>query len=56
MKKLLLHPILILIIGFILNAIAWTTSIGDPFNTICLLLGLGLFFLGITLSIIKIKG
>ncbi len=54
MKKLL-HPIVLLIIGFVLNAFAWSTSIGHPFNTICLLLGLGLFFLGIILSVIKIR-
>lgn len=55
MKKLF-HPIVLLIIGFVLNGIAWSTNTGHPFNTICLLLGLGLFFLGIILSIIRIRG
>ncbi|WP_433834692.1 hypothetical protein [Flavobacterium anhuiense] len=56
MKKILLHPIVILIAGFVLNGIAWSVNIGHPFNTICLVFGLGLFFLGIILSIIKIRG
>ncbi|HEY1193640.1 hypothetical protein [Flavobacterium sp.] len=54
MKKLL-HPIVMLIIGFVLNGIAWSANIDHPFNTICLLLGLALFFLGAILSIIKIR-
>ena len=54
MKKIL-HPVVILIVGFVLNGIAWSSIIHHPFNTICLVLGLGLFFLGIILSIIKIR-
>ncbi len=49
-------PIFMMIGGFVLNGIAWSTNVGHPFNTICLLLGLGLLFLGIILSIIKIRG
>ena len=36
-----------IILGFLLNAFAWTTELGHPTSTICLLLGLGLFFTGI---------
>ena len=46
--------ILMIISGWILNAFAWTTKIGHPLSTICLLLGLGLFFGGIIFMIIII--
>lgn len=55
MKKVL-HPAILFIVGFILNGIAWTVKVGPILSSICLLLGLGLIFLSIILSIIKIRG
>jgi len=54
--KRLLHPVILFVVGFVLNGIAWTLKIGPTFSSICLLLGLGLIFLAIILSIIKIRG
>ena len=47
--------IMIIIIGWILDAFAFTTKIGHPISTIALLLGLGLFFGGLIYLIITIK-
>ena len=47
--------ILTIIIGWILNAFAFTTKMGHPTSTIALLVGLGLFFSGLTYLIITIK-
>lgn len=38
--------ILIIIIGFVLNGLAWTLSMGSTLNTLALLLGLGFMFSG----------
>ena len=46
---------MIIIIGWILDAFAFTTKIGHPISTIALLLGLGLFFGGLIYLIITIK-
>lgn len=47
--------ILSMILGFVLNGIAWTIAIGPTFNTLALLLGLGLMFGGFIWFIINIK-
>ncbi|PVD51410.1 hypothetical protein DC498_14825 [Terrimonas sp.] len=46
-----------MLLGWLLNAFAWTTTMGHPVNTISLLLG-GILFLGglIFLIITLIKG
>ncbi|WP_167443842.1 hypothetical protein [Flavobacterium cutihirudinis] len=53
--KILLHPGVLFIVGFVLNGIAWTVKLGPVFSTICLLLGLGLIFSSIILFIIKVR-
>ncbi len=45
--------ILIMIIGFVLNGLAWTISMGPTLNTLSLLLGLGSNVWRIYLSNIK---
>lgn len=40
-----------MIIGFVLNGMAWSTIISHPYNSICLVLGLVLSFLGFILFI-----
>ena len=47
--------ILIMIIGFVLNGLAWTISMGPTFNTLALLLGLGSMFGGFIYLILSIK-
>lgn len=42
------------ILGFTLVGFAWSTTIAHPLSTICLLLGLGLFFGGILLLLITL--
>jgi len=54
-KSKILLAIGVIIIGWFLNAFAWTTTAGHPLSTIFLLLGLvlfigGLIFLILTLS------
>jgi hypothetical protein len=44
-----------IIIGFLLNGLAFTTKIGHPISTICLLIGLGMFFFGIIFLIINLN-
>lgn len=41
-----------MIIGFVLIGFAWSINIGVPFNSICLILGLGLSFLGLLVFVI----
>lgn len=43
-----------MIIGFALNGVAWSTDIGHPYNTICFLLGLGLNLFGLILFILSL--
>lgn len=43
-----------IIIGWFLNAFAWTTTIGHPISTICLMLGIGLFFSGLVLLLFSL--
>jgi dipeptide/tripeptide permease len=44
-----------IICGCLLNAFAWTTKLGHPISTICLLLGLGLFFSGLIFLIVTLS-
>ena len=44
-----------IILGGLLNAFAWTTKLGHPISTISLLLGLGLFFIGLILLIVTLS-
>lgn len=54
-NKNLLISILMMMIGFVLNGLAWSTIIGGhPYNTICFLLGLGLSFFGLILFILSL--
>lgn len=41
-----------MIIGFVLIGFAWSIYIGVPFNSICLILGLGLSFFGFLVFVI----
>jgi hypothetical protein len=43
-KTKILSSLWTIILGWLSNAFAWTTKLGYPTSTICLLLGLGLFF------------
>lgn len=43
-----------IILGWVLNAFAWTTKMGHPTSTVSLLLGLGLFFSGIVVLILAL--
>jgi len=43
-----------IILGWLINAFAWTTTIGHPVSTICLLLGLALFFAGLIFLILTL--
>jgi len=53
-NKILFVSILIMVIGFILNGLAWSTIIGGhPNSTICLVLGLILLFLGLLFFILS---
>jgi hypothetical protein len=47
--------ILIMIIGFVLNGLAWTIPMGPTLNTLALLLGLGSMFGGFIYLILSIK-
>lgn len=51
-KKLI--GLILLVLGFVLDGFAWSTKLGHPLNTICLLLGLGLIIGGFAL-LLKIK-
>jgi len=51
----ILLSISIIIIGWILNAFAWTTTVGHPISTVALFLGIGLFVGGIVSLIVTIK-
>ena len=53
-KNKILLSIGAIILGWIFNAFAWTTNLGHPISTICLLLGLGLFICGIIFLILII--
>ena len=53
-NKILLS-ILIMIIGFVLNGLAWTIPMGPTLNTLSLLLGLGSMFGGFIYLILSIK-
>jgi hypothetical protein len=50
-RNKLFLSILIIILSWFLNAFAWTTKLGHPISTICLVFGLGLFFIGLILLI-----
>jgi hypothetical protein len=53
-NKLLFVSIIMMIIGLILNGLAWSSIIGGhPNSTICLVLGLGLFCLGLLFFILS---
>lgn len=54
MNKRILGFILI-IVGFGLDTFAWSTKIGHPISTICLLLGIGLIIGGIIMTLMKPK-
>jgi hypothetical protein len=47
--------ILIMVIGFVLNGLAWTVAMGPTLNTLALLLGLGFMFGGFIYLILSIK-
>jgi hypothetical protein len=47
--------ILIMVVGFILNGLAWTVSMGPTLNTLALLFGLGFMFGGFIYLILSIK-
>ncbi len=47
--------ILIMIIGFVLNGLAWTVPMGPTLNTLTLLFGLGFMFGGFIYLIVSIK-
>ncbi len=54
-NKNLLKAILMMIIGFIFNGLAWSTIIGGhPYNTISFLLGMGLIFSGLIIFILSL--
>ncbi|PKB16796.1 hypothetical protein CLU82_1945 [Flavobacterium sp. 5] len=50
-NNIILLSIFLGVIGFIFNAIAWSTIIKHPYNSMCLILGLGLSFLAFVLLI-----
>jgi hypothetical protein len=52
-QKIILSIVLI-ILGWLLTGWGFTTTIGHPISTICLLAGLGLFFVGL-IYLITIK-
>ena len=54
MNKRILGFILI-IVGFALDIFTWSTKIGHPISTFCLLLGIGLIIGGIILTLMKPK-
>jgi hypothetical protein len=53
-KTKILISIGMIILGWLLNAIAWTTTNGPTISSICLLLGLGLFIGGLIFLIINL--
>jgi hypothetical protein len=53
-KSNILISIFMTILGFALDGFAWSTTIVHPLSTICLLLGLGLFFGGILLLLLTL--
>lgn len=54
-NKNLLIAILMMIMGFVFNGLAWSTIIGGhPDNTICFLLGLGLSLFGLIFFILNL--
>jgi len=46
-KNKILISALALILGWLLSACAWTIKLVQPMNTICFIIGLGLFFIGL---------
>jgi len=52
MKGKIFLSVAAIILGWLLDGFAWTTKLGHPTSTICLLLGLGLFFGGLILLIV----
>jgi hypothetical protein len=53
-KNTVLVSIALIIIGWLLNAFAWTTKMGHPISTICLFLGLGFIFVGLIFFILSL--
>lgn len=53
-KTKILISIGMIILGWVLNAIAWTTTNGPIISSSCLLLGLGLFIGGLILLIVNL--
>jgi hypothetical protein len=53
-KYKVLLAILSIILGWFLNVFAWTTKIGHSLSSICLILGICLFFIGTIFLIIII--
>jgi len=53
-NKKIVISICLMVLGWFLNAFAWTTNYGHPTNTIFLLLGLGFFFIGLIFLIITL--
>jgi hypothetical protein len=49
--KRILFSVVAMIFGYFLNAFGWTTKLRHPISTICLLLGLALFFGGLVIVI-----
>ena len=57
MKKYLKATISVvaIILGWFLTGFGFTTTMGNPISTICFLMGLGLFFVGIIFLVIISK-
>jgi CHASE1-domain containing sensor protein len=53
-NKKIVIPICLMTLGWLFNALAWITQSGHPTSTIFLLLGLGLFFVGLFFLIIAL--
>ena len=54
-QKGIILSIYLLISGFILNGLAWTILPGPTFNTMGLLLGLGLFVFGVVMFVLSVN-
>lgn len=52
-SKIVLY-ILSILLGYLLMGVGYTIKIGHPINTICMLLGMILFLLGIVFLLIKL--
>lgn len=50
-KNKIFLSIALIILGWCLNAFAWSAKIKPTINTICLIVGLGLFIIGLILLI-----